>query len=195
MKESIYEKDESVIGLWWLAALVGIISLGIGFIVLVNPIASYYTAAVWLGVAIFASGLIGLVLSISSSNVVVRRGWAIFASIVDILLGIILMFNMLFTLTVLPVIFGVWVLYRGATSLMHALDLRDLGVDDTGGMMVGAILMLIIGIVVLWLPETLGVEMVVLFLAIAFISYGVSMVAYAFRLAAVHRRCKALNRE
>jgi uncharacterized membrane protein HdeD (DUF308 family) len=37
--------------------------------------------------------------------------------------------------------------------------------------------------------------MVVLFLAIAFISYGVSMVAYAFRLAAVHRRCKALNRE
>lgn len=195
MKESIYEKDEAMIGLWWLAALVGIISLGIGFIVLVNPIASYFTAAVWLGVAIFASGLIGLVLSISSSNVVVRRGWAIFASIIDILLGIILMFNMLFTLSVLPIIFGVWVLYRGATSLMHALDLRDMGVDDTGWMMAGAIVMIIIGIVVLWLPETLGVEAVVLALAIAFMSYGVSMVAYAFRLAAVHRRSKALNGE
>lgn len=195
MKESIYEKDESMISQWWLAALVGVVTLGIGFIVLVNPIVSYLTAAVWLGVAIFVSGLIGLVLSISSSNVVVRRGWAIFASIVDIILGIILMFNLLFTISVLPIIFGVWILYRGATSLMHALDLRDLGVDDTGWIMVGAILMIIIGIVVLWLPETLGVEAVILFLAIAFMSYGVSMVAYAFRLAAVHRRAKSLNGE
>ena len=85
MKESIYEKDESMISQWWLAALVGVVTLGIGFIVLVNPIVSYLTAAVWLGVAIFVSGLIGLVLSISSSNIVVRRGWAIFASIVDII--------------------------------------------------------------------------------------------------------------
>jgi uncharacterized membrane protein HdeD (DUF308 family) len=194
MKESIYEKDERMISQWWLAALVGIISLSIGFIVLVNPIVSYITAAVWLGVGIFISGIVGLVLSIASSNVVVRRGWAIFASIIDILLGIMLMFNILFTVEVLPFIFGIWILYRGATALMQALDLRDLGVDDTGWIMVGAILMMIIGVVVLWLPETLGVEAVILFLAVAFMSYGLSMVAYAFRLAAVHRRAKALNR-
>jgi uncharacterized membrane protein HdeD (DUF308 family) len=194
MKEFIYESDERTISQWWLAALVGIIALGIGFIVLVNPIASYLTAAVWLGVAIFVSGVVGLVLSIFSDNIVVRRGWAIFASVVDTILGILLMFNVVFTVAILPIIFGIWLLYRGATALMQAFDLRGIGIDDTGWVVVGAVLMIIIGVVVLWLPETLGVEAVILFLAFAFISYGVAMVAYAFRLANLHKRAKALNR-
>lgn len=194
MKDSIYENDERMISHWWLAAIVGIVSLGIGFIVLVNPIESYIVAAIWLGVAIFMSGVVGLVLSIASDNVVVRRGWVIFASIIDIILGIMLIFNLLFTVAVLPFVFGIWVLYRGAMSLMQALDLRSMEVSDTGWMMVGAVLMIIIGVVVLWLPETLGVKAIILFLAIAFMAYGLSMVAYAFRLAYVHRRAKTLNK-
>ena len=193
MNDSIFEKDERMISQWWLAAIVGIVAIGIGFIVLVNPIVSYLTAAVWLGVAIFVSGVMGLILSIASKNIAVRRGWAIAASIIDILLGLMLMFNILFTVAILPLIFGIWLLYRGAVSLMQALDLRGLGVEDNGWIIFGAILMLIISFVVLWLPETIGVEAVILCMALAFMVYGVSMVAYAFRLAALHRRAKELR--
>lgn len=192
MNNSILEKDERMISQWWLAAIVGIVAIGIGFIVLVNPIESYLTAAVWLGVAIFVSGVMGLILSIASKNIAVRRGWAIAASIIDILLGLILMFNILFTVAILPLIFGIWLLYRGAISLMQALDLRGLGVDDTGWMIFGSVVMIVISFVVLWLPETLGAEAVILFMAMAFMIYGVSMIAYAFRLAALHRRAKEL---
>lgn len=193
MNDSIFEKDERMISQWWLAAIVGIVAIGIGFIVLVNPIVSYLTAAVWLGVAIFVSGVMGLILSIASKNIAVRRGWAIAASIIDILLGLMLMFNILFTVAILPLIFGIWLLYRGAVSLMQALDLRGLGVEDNGWIIFGAILMIIISFVVLWLPETIGVEAVILCMALAFMVYGVSMVAYAFRLAALHRRAKELR--
>jgi len=192
MNNSILEKDERMISQWWLAAIVGIVAIGIGFIVLVNPIESYLTAAVWLGVAIFVSGGMGLILSIASKNIAVRRGWAIAASIIDILLGLMLMFNILFTVAILPLIFGIWLLYRGAISLMQALDLRGLGVDDTGWMIFGSVVMIVISFVVLWLPETLGAEAVILFMAMAFMIYGVSMIAYAFRLAALHRRAKEL---
>jgi uncharacterized membrane protein HdeD (DUF308 family) len=193
MNDSIFEKDERMISQWWLAAIVGIVAIGIGFIVLVNPIVSYLTAAVWLGVAIFVSGVMGLILSIASKNIAVHRGWAIAASIIDILLGLMLMFNILFTVAILPLIFGIWLLYRGAVSLMQALDLRGLGVEDNGWIIFGAILMIIISFVVLWLPETIGVEAVILCMALAFMVYGVSMVAYAFRLAALHRRAKELR--
>ena len=193
MNDSIFEKDERMISQWWLAAIVGIVAIGIGFIVLVNPIVSYLTAAVWLGVAIFVSGVMGVILSIASKNIAVRRGWAIAASIIDILLGLMLMFNILFTVAILPLIFGIWLLYRGAVSLMQALDLRGLGVEDNGWIIFGAILMIIISFVVLWLPETIGVEAVILCMALAFMVYGVSMVAYAFRLAALHRRAKELR--
>lgn len=193
MNNSILEKDERMISQWWLAAIVGIVAIGIGFIVLVNPIESYLTAAVWLGVAIFVSGVMGLVLSIASNNVAVRRGWAIFASVVDIILGLLLMFNIVFTITILPLVFGIWLLYRGAVSLMQALDLRGLGVEDTGIMIFTSVVMIVIAFVVLWLPDTLGAEAVILFLAMAFMIYGVSMVAYAFRLATLHRRAKELS--
>lgn len=182
-----------MISQWWLAAIVGIVAIGIGFIVLVNPIESYLTAAVWLGVAIFVSGVMGLVLSIASNNVAVRRGWAILASVVDIILGLLLMFNIVFTITILPLVFGIWLLYRGAVSLMQALDLRGLGVEDTGIMIFTSVVMIVIAFVVLWLPDTLGAEAVILFLAMAFMIYGVSMVAYAFRLATLHRRAKELS--
>ncbi|MBR2429612.1 MAG: DUF308 domain-containing protein [Alistipes sp.] len=193
MNNSILEKDERMISQWWLAAIVGIVAIGIGFIVLVNPIESYLTAAVWLGVAIFVSGVMGLVLSIASNNVAVRRGWAILASVVDIILGLLLMFNIVFTITILPLVFGIWLLYRGAVSLMQALDLRGLGVEDTGIMIFTSVVMIVIAFVVLWLPDTLGAEAVILFLAMAFMIYGVSMVAYAFRLATLHRRAKELS--
>ena len=193
MNNSILEKDERMISQWWLAAIVGSVAIGIGFIVLVNPIESYLTAAVWLGVAIFVSGVMGLVLSIASNNVAVRRGWAILASVVDIILGLLLMFNIVFTITILPLVFGIWLLYRGAVSLMQALDLRGLGVEDTGIMIFTSVVMIVIAFVVLWLPETLGAEAVILFLAMAFMIYGVSMVAYAFRLATLHRRAKELS--
>ena len=75
MRDSIYERDESVISQWWLAAIVGVVAVAVGFIVLVNPIASYLTAAVWLGVAIFVSGIMGLIISLTSDNIIVRRGY------------------------------------------------------------------------------------------------------------------------
>ena len=193
MRESIYDRSESVISQWWLAAIVGIVAVAIGFIVLVNPIASYLSAAVWLGIAIFVSGIMGLIISLSSDNIVVRRGWAIFASIIDVIIGVMLMFNILFSASIMPIIFGIWLLYRGATSFMQGLDLKRFDVRDAGWMIFGSVVMMVIAFVVLWLPETLGVEAVILFLALAFIVYGVSMISYAFRLLELHRRAKDMR--
>lgn len=190
MRESIYDRSESVISQWWLAAIIGVVAVAVGFIVLVNPIASYLSAAVWLGIAIFISGIMSLIISLSSDNIVVRRGWAIFASIIDVIIGVLLMFNILFTASIMPIIFGIWLLYRGATSLMQGLDLKRFNVRDAGWMIFGSVVMIVIAIVVLWLPEPLGAEAVILFLALAFIVYGVSMISYAFRLLELHRRAK-----
>ncbi len=193
MRESIYDRSQSVISQWWLAAIIGIVAVAVGFIVLVNPIASYLSAAVWLGIAIFISGIMSLIISLSSNNIVVRRGWAIFASIIDVIIGVLLMFNILFTASIMPIIFGIWLLYRGAVSLMQGLDLKRFNVSDAGWMIFGSVVMLVIAIVVLWLPETIGVEAVILFLALAFIVYGVSMISYAFRLLDIHRRAKDMR--
>ena len=113
MTERQYEQSEYLINRWWLSLLIGIMAIAIGFIVLVNPVGSYYTFALWMGLAILLSGIMGLLQSLTSQNYFVRRGWLVLASVADIFIGIILLFNSLLAEMILPLLLGFWLLYRG----------------------------------------------------------------------------------
>lgn len=193
MNKSNYEKTEYLINRWWLSLFVGLVAICVGFIILVNPVASYYTFAVWLGVAILLSGIFGLMQSLSSKNYFVHRGWLMLASAADVIIGIVLVLNALLSEVFMPVLLGVWLLYRGGTMLIQGFDLRNYGIKDAGWVVFYAALIVALAIAVLWLPMTFGVEAVILFVAIAFIAYGISTISLAYRLWEVHRHAKALG--
>lgn len=193
MTERQYEQSEYLINRWWLSLLIGIMAIAIGFIVLVNPVGSYYTFALWMGLAILLSGIMGLLQSLTSQNYFVRRGWLVLASVADIIIGIILLFNSLLAEMTLPLLLGFWLLYRGCVMLAQGFDLRSYGRRDAGWVIFYSIIVIALGIAVIWLPSTLGAEVVILFIAIGFITYGVSIISLAFRLWEVHRHARALG--
>lgn len=193
MTNKDYEKTEFLIKRWWLSLIVGIVAVAIGFIILVNPVTSYYIFAIWLGAAIFVSGLFGLILSTGSKNYFVRRGWIIVANIADIIIGLILMFNAIISEVFMPTLLGFWLLYRGATMLTQGFDLRDYGIRDAGWVIFYAALIIALAIAILWLPMTFGIEAVILFIAIAVIAYGISTISLSYRLWEVHRHAKAIQ--
>ena len=193
MTNKDYEKTEFLIKRWWLSLIVGIVAVAIGFIILVNPVTSYYIFAIWLGAAIFVSGLFGLILSTGSKNYFVRRGWIIVANIADIIIGLILMFNAIISEVFMPTLLGFWLLYRGATMLTQGFDLRDYGIRDAGWVIFYAALIIALAIAILWLPMTFGIEAVILFIAIAVITYGISTISLSYRLWEVHRHAKAIQ--
>lgn len=193
MTNKDYEKTEFLIKRWWLSLIVGVVAVAIGFIILVNPVTSYYIFAIWLGAAIFVSGLFGLFLSTSSKNYFVRRGWIIVANIADIIIGLILMFNAIISEVFMPTLLGFWLLYRGATMLIQGFDLRDYGIRDAGWVIFYAALIIALAIAILWLPMTFGIEAVILFIAIAVIAYGISTISLSYRLWEVHRHAKAIQ--
>ena len=195
MNKSNYEKTEYLINRWWLSLFVGLVAICVGFIILVNPVASYYTFAVWLGVAILLSGIFGLMQSLGSKNYFVHRGWLMLASAADVIIGIVLILNALLSEVFMPVLLGVWLLYRGGTMLIQGFDLRNYGIKDAGWVVFYAALIVALAIAVLWLPMTFGVEAVILFVAIAFIAYGISTISLAYRLWEVHRHSRALGSE
>ena len=193
MTERQYEQSEYLINRWWLSLLIGIMAIAIGFIVLVNPVGSYYTFALWMGLSILLSGIMGLLQSLTSQNYFVRRGWLVLASVADIFIGIILLFNSLLAEMILPLLLGFWLLYRGCVMLAQGFDLRSYGRRDAGWVIFYSIIVIALGIAVIWLPSTLGAEVVILFIAIGFITYGVSIISLAFRLWEVHRHARALG--
>lgn len=193
MESDIYEKTERLIKHWWLSLVVGIAAVAVGFVVLVHPAESYYTFALWLGIVVFLSGIAGVVQALSTKNYFVRRGWIVLAAMADIIIGIVLMFSSMLSAVAMPILLGVWLLYRGCAMLMQGFDLRSFGVRDAGWVMFYAAVIIAIAIAILWMPATLGVEAVILFVAIAFITYGVSMVSLGFRLWDIHRRARQLG--
>ncbi|MBR5865378.1 MAG: DUF308 domain-containing protein [Alistipes sp.] len=193
MRNDYSERSERLVGYWWLSLIAGVVLIAIGFIVMVNPAESYFSFATWFGFAVMVTGVLTLVQGLSSNNRYVRRGWLILASIADIIIGIILVFNSLVSAFVMPVLLGAWLLYRGIAMLMQGVDLKSHNVRGSGWLIFYSAIVIVVAIAVLWMPVTLGVEAVILFVAIAFVSYGVSMITLGFRLLDVHRYAKRLG--
>ena len=195
MRNDYSERSERLVGYWWLSLIAGVVLIAIGFIVMVNPAESYFSFATWFGFAVMVTGVLTLVQGLSSNNRYVRRGWLILASIADIIIGIILVFNSLVSAFVMPILLGAWLLYRGIAMLMQGVDLKSHNVRGSGWLIFYSAIVIVVAIAVLWMPVTLGVEAVILFVAIAFVSYGVSMITLGFRLLDVHRYAKRLGAE
>ena len=195
MKNDYSERSERLVGYWWLSLIAGMVLIAIGFIVIVNPAVSYFSFATWFGFAVMLTGVLTLIQSLTSDNRYVRRGWLILASIADIIIGIILIFNSLVAAFVMPILLGAWLLYRGTAMLMQGVDLKSHSMRGSGWLIFYSVIVIIVSLAVLWMPATLGVEAVILFVAIAFVSYGVSMVTFGFRLLDVHRYAKRLGAE
>lgn len=189
------EHNERLVNYWWLSLISGVVIIAIGFIVIVNPVESYFAFAMWFGFAIMLSGILSLIQGLSSKNRHVRRGWLIMAAVADIIIGTVLVFNSLLSAFIMPILLGAWLLYRGVTMMGQGFDLRAHRVRGGGWVIFYATIVVAVSLVVLWMPGTLGVEAVVLFVAIAFVSYGISMVSLGFRLWDVHQNAKRLGVE
>lgn len=193
MTNKDYEKTEYLIKRWWLSLITGLLAIIAGFIILVNPVTSYYIFAIWLGAAIFVSGILGVMQSLNSKNYFVRRGWLIVANVADIIIGLILMFNAIISEVFMPTLLGFWLLYRGAAMLIQGFELRDYGIRDAGWVLFYGALIVALAVAILWLPMSFGIEAVILFIAIAVIAYGISTISLSYRLWEVHRHAKAIQ--
>lgn len=193
MENNVTSYSEQPIGRWWLSIIVGLVAIAAGVIVFINPVASYLAIAMWLGVAVLLSGVFNLVQCFSTDNSFVRNVWVVIAAVIDIIIGVALMFNTLFTVVMLPILFGIWLLCRGGVLLIQGMDLRGYRVRNAGWVILGAVIMIATSFVVLLMPESFGVDVVVIFLGVAFFAYGISAIVLGFKLYDVSEKMKGID--
>ena len=193
MKSYSNDYSEQLVGSWWLSIIVGLVALCASFIVLINPMGSYLSVAMLFGVAMLVSGIITLVQCFTTDNGLLRNGWVIVGAIADIIIGVLLSFNILLTAAMLPILFGIWLLSRGFVGVIQGMDLRALRLPNAGWIVLGSVVMMCVGLVVLLLPDIVGVELIIVCITLAFMSYGFSAISLGLRLYAVHRRAQDLQ--
>ena len=183
----LIERSKQAVRYWWLLLLIGLALLVLGILVFVYPAQSYASLAVIFGWVILASGILEVVLSASNDHFVTGRGWMLAGGIIQIILGLILVFNVALSAVTLPIVLGFWLLFRAFSTIGLGGDMRAMGVAGAGWTIAGGVVMMLCALWMLFRPLVFGTAFVVAWLGIGLLVAGASAMALSFQLRNSHR--------
>ena len=182
----LYERAMSPVKHWWMYLIIGVLAFILGVFMLTNPAITYEMMTLLLGLALLVFGVIEMIVGIFSRNLFVSRAAVIIGAVLNIVLGILLAANPGIAAITLPLILGMWMLYQSFMTISYAGDLKNFKVKGYGLTLFCGIVLLILAILILLRPMTLGVMTVAVYIALSFIIYGLSEIVSAFRLRTIH---------
>ncbi len=182
----LYERAMEPVKHWWMYLMIGILAFILGVFMLINPAITYEMMTLLLGLALLIFGVIEMIVGIFSRNIFVSRAAVIIGAVLNIVLGILLAANPGIAALTLPLILGMWMLYQSFMTISYAGDLKNFKVKGYGLTLFCGIVLLVLAMLILLRPMTLGVVTIAVYIALSFIIYGLSEIVSAFRLKAIH---------
>lgn len=169
---------------WWLSLVIGILSLGLGILFLAKPLDALITLAILFVAGFLVSGLFEIIFAISNKNSLNGWGWTLAGGIIDLLLGILLLFTPGITPIIMAYFVGFWIMFQSIWGIGMACDLQKLGVKDWGWLLALAIIGIIFSFIFIMSP-VFATGFIVAMAVIAFIVYGIFRIYLGFRLKSI----------
>lgn len=185
--ENISKKIGRTIRHWWLMLVVGILSVIAGILVFVFPLETYVTLSILFGVLMILVGAAQLILSSSSNNYLMMRGYFIVGGVLDVLLGLFLCLYPGITIFLLPILLGIWMLYHSFMIIAFGGDLDTFDAGGHGFVVGSGILLLILAILILMNPFSAGIAAVVVLTGIGLVVSGLILIMLSVRLRDLHK--------
>jgi uncharacterized membrane protein HdeD (DUF308 family) len=159
---------------WTILAVAGVITIGVGLVVLAKPGDSVKALAVITGIYLLVDSLIAFASAIGNAQ---DRELAVLHGVVTLIVGVILVRHPLETVSAIALLFGIVLTTVGALHLIGALGSHD----HVAGRSFVALAQLIGGIIIVSSPH-IGYGTLALIAGIALLLQGVGMVALAWSL-------------
>ena len=191
--ENLTARASRIITKWWLLLVAGILSIIAGVCVFVFPIESYVTMAVLFGVLMLLTGAAQLIISSTSGNYLMMKGYFIVGGILDVILGIFLCVYPGVSLFVLPILMGLWMLYHSFIIISFGADMDTFRMSGGGMFTVFGILLLILSIFVLVDPFSVGVATVLFVAGVGLILLGLMFCSISVKLRDLHKNMANLS--
>ena len=183
---------------WWLALIIGILSLILGFIVVANPGRGIEFAKILVIIDFIAVGVISIISVIARRKEIPAWGWNLAGSIILLILGIVIAVTPFLPELVMMFMFTFGFLIKGIQGIFQAFDLKKQGVPGWGWPLAFSILVVIVGIMLVANPLAafLSIDLLV---AIGLIVFGISMISTAIAMSkaksAIDMEVKEFNKE
>jgi len=173
---TIVSTAKSVIKHWYLLLIVGIIFLAAGIWVMCTPLSTYLALSIVFSISFLIAGLMEVTFAISNRTTMKGWEWTLVYGLANLVIGCILIYNPLISITTLPIYVGFVVLFRSFFVIGAGLDS-----GNNGGLIFLGILGVIFGSILLWDPSLAGLSLVA-WTSIALITAGVYGIYYSFQL-------------
>lgn len=164
------EDLRAMTGGWWVAALVGVMSVAAGVIVLVKPSNSLATLAVVSGIFILVDGLVAMVEAFSRGTE--SRALVAVLGVLSVIVGILLIRHPAAGVTAVALLLGIWLIAAAAVRVAVAVATGE----HILRRLVGAAVLAIAGIAIVASPH-IRYTTLALIAGLGFIAYGVTLIA------------------
>ncbi|KUH59515.1 hypothetical protein AUL39_04215 [Tractidigestivibacter scatoligenes] len=163
----------------------GVALAAMGIILFTNPQSAMLTITVMLGWVLVVMGIVSLASALTRWSVILSTA-DLYAGIVELLFGILLVNIPGFFVTWIFILLGIFILVSGLNSLYGANALQALGLPRAGTAKVGAILAIVLGVLVLFSPG-LFADTTVVICGIALVYCGIVRIVDGVRMPSEHR--------
>jgi uncharacterized membrane protein HdeD (DUF308 family) len=160
---------------WWLFLVVGLVSLGAGVLAIVYPDITLLVLGIIAGVGLLFSGAIEIGDAIGGDQE--GRALSAIVGVLSVVAGLICLRRPGESLLAIVVVLGIYLVVAGIVRFVRSFST----LEDRAAQMGLGIIDVILGILILSLPELSLVTLAVLF-AISLLVRGVFMIAVAFKL-------------
>lgn len=183
---SLIENSKQAVHYWWLPLVIGIALLLAGLMTFVFPAQSYLAMALIFGWLMLFSGILEVALASTNKHFITARGWILAGGIIQIVLGIILIFNVSLSATTLPLFLGFWLLLRAFSTIGLGGDMNAMQIAGSGWTIFSGILLLLCALWILLQPLVFGTTAVVVWVGISLLFAGVAACSLALQLRRAH---------
>ena len=191
--ENLTARASRIIKKWWLLLIAGILCIVAGICVFAFPIESYVTLAVLFGILMLLTGAAQLIISSTSGNYLMMKGYFIVGGVLDVILGIFLCVYPGVSLFVLPILMGLWMMYHSFIIISFGADMDTFRLSGGGMFTVFGILLLMLSVFVLVDPFSVGVATVLFVAGVGLILLGLLFCSISVKLRDLHKNMADLN--
>ncbi|SDL37430.1 HdeD family acid-resistance protein [Kriegella aquimaris] len=172
---------------WWKHLLLGILFLLLGIWIFITPMTSYMSLSLFFTLALIITGVFEIIASMLYRKETTNWGWHLAGGIVDFIIGGILLFNPAMTMTLLPYVLAIWLMYKGVISALISLRLKSYDIKGWVWMLAMGIGTLLFAILIYIYP-VLGGLSIVYATAISFLALGMFNLSVAYHLGKLRKR-------
>ena len=155
-----------------MSLLLGLLYIAVALCLLFAPVSSYVALSVIFSISILVSGILEIFFAAGNKKTISSWGWYLAGGIIDLLIGIYLVFYPLVSMELIPFIVAFWLMFRGFTLCGYSTDLKRYGI--------------LCSMAIIWQPG-LGAVTVLYMLSITFLIIGCFRVIFSFELKRLHK--------